>query len=58
MMDILTIGGAVVAAVVAAAPVITTTVNRYGSPKVKAGWAAIRMIYNRAYAKRVKEGDG
>ena len=54
-MDIVGIGAAVVGAVVAAAPAITAGVNKFGSPKVKAGWAAVRMIYNRAYRKRVKE---
>lgn len=50
------ISSGIVAAGVAAAPVITIGVERFGSPKVKAGWSLIRRIYNRAYAKRIKEG--
>ncbi len=55
-MDIVEIGAAAVGAVVAVAPAITVGVNKFGSPNVKAGWAAVRMIYNRAYRKKMKQG--
>ena len=53
------IGGLVVAGVVAAAPIITKGVDRFGSPKVKRGWSFVRRVYNRVYAKQIREqGNG
>jgi hypothetical protein len=54
--DAATIISGVVGGVVIAAPTITVLVNKFGSPKVKAGWFTIRKLYNRAYAKRVCDG--
>lgn len=33
------------AAIPAAAPIVTTLVNKFGSVRVKKGWNAIRKIY-------------